>query len=315
MIKKQIDGMTKKEQLKARAKDRLHSFVLADGQIRGAIVHATHIINEMRLNHQLGILETLVLGHAYMGISLMTSNIKKGDRIAFKIQCSGPIKGLSVEANAHGEVRGYLKTNPIPIDKPLESFDLSPFFGTGFIEVIHYPEYAKQPYVGQVKLEYRRLAADLANYYLTSEQTPTSFNLSIRFDQEGNVTGAGGLLLQAMPDAEEENIAKLEPIVQSLPSIGDAFSANQKAEEFISGHLAELNPKLLANRRVEFYCHCQKDTVGNVIANLDKETLEDIAKNGPFPLESICHNCNTIYQFERGELEELYKNKFEILKP
>jgi molecular chaperone Hsp33 len=309
MIKKRLDGITKKEELKARAKDRLHTFILAEGQIRGAIVHATHMINEMRMNHQLGILETLVLGHAYMGINLMTSKIKKGDRIALKIQCSGPIKGLSVEANAHGEVRGYLKVNPIPIDKPLESFDLSPFFGTGFMEVIHYPEFAKQPYIGQVKLEYGRLASDLANYYLKSEQTPTAFNLSIKFDQEGNVTGAGGLLLQAMPDAEEENISKLEPMVKQLPSIGDAFTVNQKPEEFVNGHFADLKPKILSNKRVEFFCPCQKDTVGNVIANLDKETLEDIAQKGPFPLESICHNCNTVYQFNKEELKEMWIKK------
>ena len=132
--------------------------MLADGRIRGAVIHGSHMIDEMRLNHELGILETLILGHAYLSISLLTANMKGPDRISLRIECSGPIQGLSVEANAFGEVRGYLKVNPIPIEKPLESFDTAPFFGTGFLIVTRYPAHAKQPYEGRVKLEYGSIA-------------------------------------------------------------------------------------------------------------------------------------------------------------
>jgi molecular chaperone Hsp33 len=149
MIKKEIPGMSKKEQLKARAQNKLYNFILENGHIRGAIIHGTFMIKEMRANHHLGILETLTLGHAYLGASLLIANLKDRDRIAFKIECEGPIKGLSVEASAFGEVRGYLKNNPIPIDNPPASFDLAPFFGEGFLEMTHYPEYARHPYVGQ----------------------------------------------------------------------------------------------------------------------------------------------------------------------
>lgn len=309
MIKKTMDGMSKKEQLQAKANDRLYHFLLADGNIRGAAVHATHMIKEMRLNHNLGILETLTLGQAYIAVALMTSNLKQDDRVAFKISCEGPIKGLSVEANARGEVRGYLKVNPIPIDAPPESFDLSPFFGTGFLQVIHAPQYAKHPYSGQVKLEYGRIAADLANYYLTSEQTPSAFNLSVQFDKEGNVTGAGGIMLQAMPGADEEGIEQLETLVYKLPSLGKTFSQNTSVEDFIVTHFKELNPQMLSNRRVEFFCPCHKDTVGHVISKLRKVELQDILKNGPLPVETICHNCNTVYTFDKSEIEGFYSQK------
>ena len=76
MIKKQLFTETMKERLVASAKDRLHNFLLADGIVRGAVLHGTHMVNEMRANHELGILETLVLGRAYLGIALMSANIK-----------------------------------------------------------------------------------------------------------------------------------------------------------------------------------------------------------------------------------------------
>ncbi|MBW2434772.1 MAG: Hsp33 family molecular chaperone HslO, partial [Deltaproteobacteria bacterium] len=95
MIKKQLSTETMKERLVASAKDRLHNFLLADGAVRGAVLHGTHMVNEMRANHELGILETLVLGRAYLGVALMSANIKGIESISVKIDCSGPIKGLT----------------------------------------------------------------------------------------------------------------------------------------------------------------------------------------------------------------------------
>lgn len=295
--------MTNKELLKARAKNKLFNFILEDGNIRGAILHGTHMIKEMRLNHELGILETLALGHAYLAAGLMTANLKQNDRIAFKIECAGPIKGLSVEASAFGEIRGYLKVNPIPIDKPPDSFDLAPLFGEGFLEVVSYPEFAKQPYVGHVKLIRGSIAINLANYYLSSEQTPTSFNLSVKFDTQGNVTGAGGLFLQALPDVDDSRLAQLEQMVPQLPSIGEIFAAGQSPEEFVNHHFLSFSPRFLANRRIEFFCPCSRDTIAAMFANMDKDTLKDMAKNGPFPVEVICHNCNTAYRFNEQDMQ------------
>jgi len=223
MEKKQPYGDTLREKLLASAKDRLHKFLLADGAIRGAIMNGTRMVNEMRANHGLGILETLVLGRAYLGAGLMAADLKGNDRISIKFDCSGPIKGLVAEANAFGEVRGFLKQVPIPIDNPMESFSLSPFFGAGFLSVTKYLEDAKQPFTGQVILKYGNIAKDLANYYLASEQVPTAFNLSIKFDTEGHVTGAGGLFLQALPRTDDDLAAKGSPtclhwVKNSLPT-------------------------------------------------------------------------------------------------
>lgn len=307
MIKKKIPGKSGRDYVLARAKNKLYNFMLEDGQIRGAFIHGTHMVDEMRHNHGLGILETLVLGHAYLGISLMTANLKGQDHISFKIECSGPIKGLSVEANGFGEVRGYLKSNPIPIEKPLESFDLSPFFEKGFLAVTRFPAYAKDPYVGHVKLSYGSIAKDLANYFLTSEQTPTAFNLSVHFDSAGNVIGAGGLFLQRMPGGGIKDIDKLEELIRNLPSIGEVISRDENSEDFIRHYFEPFSPNIIANRRIAFFCRCRKKTIGQFIAKLPLETLEDMANNGPFPVETRCHNCGTVYRFEKEEIETSFK--------
>ena len=294
----------------AGARDRLYNFILADGAVRGVIMNGTRMVNEMRANHELGILETLVLGRAYLGAALMSADLKSNDRISIKIDCSGPIKGLVVEANAFGEVRGFLKRIPIPIDKPMESFDLSPFFGAGFLSVTTYLEDAKQPFTGQVMLEHGNIAKDLASYYLTSEQVPTAFNLSIKFDPAGQVTGAGGLFLQAMPQADEELAGSMEERVTRLPSLGEVFTEEKDPEALVATAFKGYSPRILANRRIEFMCHCSPERVRNLLMLLPADELKDIRAKGPFPVEINCHYCNTPYQFTKENIVEIYAKRY-----
>lgn len=310
MIKKRIFGKTRKEQLIAGARDRLYSFLLAGGTVRGVMINGTRMVNEMRWNHELGILETLVLGRAYLGCGLMSSNLKGNDRISLRIECSGPIKGLNVEANAYNEVRGFLKNVPIPIETPMKDFDLTPFFGAGFLTVTRYAEDAKQPFESRVMLRYGNIAKDLAYYYLASEQLPTAFNLSIKFDSDGEVTGAGGLLLQTMPGADEKTIAGLENLVRDFPSLGVVFSAEGDPEALIKDMFKAYSPSILGSRRVEFMCRCSKDSVQNLLSLLAREELKDILEKGPFPLEINCHNCNTHYHFDEPEIRKIYHDRF-----
>ena len=310
MLKKKPYGNTLKEQLLAGARDRLHNFIVADGAIRGVIMNGTRMVNEMRANHELGILETLVLGRAYLGVGLMSADLKSNDRVSFKIDCSGPIMGLVVEANAFGEVRGFLKRVPIPIEKPVESFDLSPFLGAGFLSVTKYLEGAKQPFTGQVMLKYGNIAKDLANYYLTSEQVPTAFNLSIKFDTDGRVTGAGGLFLQAMPQADDGLADSMEARVMNLPSLGEVFSGDEDPETLVAGTFKDYSPRFLANRRIEFMCHCNREKVHNLLTVLPIDELKDIRDNGPFPVEVNCHYCNTPYQFEEEDIRQIYGKRY-----
>jgi molecular chaperone Hsp33 len=298
MKKRKKYGNTVKEQLIASRRDRLYNFILTHETVRGVVVHGTRMVNEMRWNHQLGILETLVLGHAYLAAALMSANLKGSDRIRLQVECSGPIKGLSVEANAFGEVRGYLSQVPIPIDKPLESFDLAPFYGAGFLSITKFLEDAKQPFIGKVMMEYGRLAKDLALYHLKSEQIPTAISLGIRFDKKGDVTGAGAMMLQAMPGAEDGKLAMLEEKMHSLTSMGEAVNQKGFPLDWIQSSFGEYCPRLLNQRGVEFMCHCSRERI---------KTMIDMAENGPFPVEIRCHYCNSIFHFSQKDLMAIQK--------
>jgi molecular chaperone Hsp33 len=305
MKKKKIFGETLKEQLMASRRDRLYHYSLAQGTVRAVVINGTRMVNEMRWNHDLGLLETLVLGHAYLGCALMSANLKGNDRIGLQIECSGPIKGLSVEANAFGEVRGYLKQVPIAVEKPLESFNLAPFFGAGFLSVTKYLEDAKQPFCGKVMIEYGRLAKDLALYHLKSEQIPTAIDLGVSFDKLGEVSGAGALMIQALPGAADDLLIALEESVHALSSMGAAVASEDFPQAWIERNFGAFDPKLLDQRGVEFMCHCNRDRIRAMISMLKPEDIADMAANGPFPIEIRCHYCNTVFEFNQKELQEI----------
>jgi len=310
MDKKFRLGHTLKDQLRAAAADRLYRFTLADNMVRGALIHGARMIYEMRANHQLGVLETLALGHAYLAAGLMAAGLKGNDRVKLQIECSGPIQGLIVEANAFGEVRGYLKQVPIPIQQAPADFDLSPFFGAGLMRVTRHLERAKAPFEGRIALQYGNIGQDLAHYYLTSEQIPTAVYLSIEFDADGRVVGAGGLLLQAMPGADDQTMADLETQIVNLPSLGKQLAANPDGHAFVTAHFNAYQPRLLTDYRVEFMCHCSRKKTAHLLAMLPLDQLQDIAKNGPFPLQMRCHHCNSSYGFDQTEIGRICAMRF-----
>lgn len=309
MIKNKIYGDTLKEQYRAAAEDKLYRFILDGGKIRGAVLKATKMVSEMRFSHDLGILETLLLGHAYMAVALVGADLKGNERIKLQIDCSGSIKGLSVEANVFGEVRGYLHQNPIPVETPPENYDLSPFFGAGFLSLTKHLEDAKHPFTGKVMLQHGNIAQDMAHYFLTSEQLPTAFNLSVQFDPDGTVVGGGGLLLQVLPGADEAVVKSLEERVRALPSLGAAFAEGEHPSELVQTAFARFAPKLLDDKRIEFMCHCSRKRMQDYLKVLPEKELADILETGPFPLDLRCHHCNSTYSFAPEDIKAVWGKK------
>jgi molecular chaperone Hsp33 len=302
MIKVDIFNKDVKAQFKAAAKDRMYRFVMADGKIKGAVVHTTRMVNEMRANHGLGPLETLVLGQAYIAVALMCSGLKGKDRVSFNIRCSGPVQGLDVEANTFGEVRGSLKRNPIQVDDPHQIQQLSTLFGAGFLTVTKYLDDAKSPYSGQIALEHGSIAEDLALYFLKSEQLPTGFKLSVYFNENQEVTGAGGVFLQAMPGVSPEQVIEAENSIQQIQSLGESFANGGGPEQLIEKEFASLYPRFIDSSRVEFFCRCNRKRMEDYLKNLSVSDMDEIKENGPFPLETRCHHCNSVYRFSKEDM-------------
>ena len=330
MIKAEIEDKELVTHLGQIEKDGMTVFVMADGLFRGAFYNGTAMVNQMRANHHLGILETMVLGQAELCAALLIPMMKGKEHITFKYDTNGPAAGFSVEADSTGYVRGHLFQNQIPVEKPLENWDLAPFFGDGTVTISRLAEGAREPQTGTTEIKFRNIAKDLSWYFAQSEQVNTAFNTSIQFDRQGRVIGAGGLFLQAVPysggkvtssdglvgrSAQTADSGKLsdkdydilcqkvENAFSAMPSIGNWFAEKGTREDVIYGLFREFKPTAVLERDVIFNCPCSAESFANSIKAMGKAEVEDIIKNDPEPLEVTCHNCGSVYKITKDMIK------------
>jgi len=304
MIPAEIPG-TVLTRLSEIAADGMDIFLLDNGNYRGSLLNGTRMVNQMRANHDLGIMETLILGHAYLAAGLLTGLVKGNDRIRMDIDCDGPVGGLSVDSSAGGEIRGYLRNARLAIEAAPETFDTAPFIGSGTLTVTRHLERSKQPMSGHVRLEYGRISEDLAHYFLVSEQKPTAINLSVHFDRDGVVTGAGALFIQALPESDQSSARDLDEAVRNLPSIGASLVDGDTPAHLINTALDDFNPEIIGSRRIEMSCPCGRDRFERYLHSLPATEIADILEKGPFPVKVTCHYCNSTYMYEKEEFENI----------
>ena len=316
MIKKEIEDKELNEFLQTLEEDKLRIFTMAEGRVRGALFHGTRFVNQLRAQHNLGILETYILGQASLCGALTIPMMKDMEHTSIKFEGNGPAQGYSVEASSTGFVRSYLFNEHIQLDKPLESWDLKPFLGEGTITFSRIHKDDKYPQSSTVEVNSGNIATDFATYFAQSEQINTAFNSSIQFDKQGRVIGAGAMYLQIMPKTggtakvgsqvdshaeesveEEDLLRRVENAFKACPSIGLLYSEKEvDSEDIILGLFREFSPTISLTRDVIFDCKCNEDYYINYLRTLPKDQIEDIKKNGPDPLEIICRNCGSIYK-------------------
>lgn len=302
MISVPFNDPTLEQRLDSMHPDGMSVFILAGGQLRGAFFHGTRFVSRMRAQHRLGLLETMVLGQASLCGALLIPTMKGHDRAVFRYDTQGPAAGFSVEANSEGFVRGFLLQDPIPIDKPLESWDLAPFFGPGLVSVIRFPEGVREPVTGSVEIKHRNIALDLAEYFLVSEQTGTAFNTGIQFDRDGRVSGAGGLFMQVMPGADPALVDAASRAFAAAPSLGQWFAEGGDREDVIYGLFRGMEPSVVLERDIVFDCPCSRENFAQHLKNLGKRELSDMVSDGKDPVEIVCHNCASSYRFGLDEI-------------
>jgi molecular chaperone Hsp33 len=305
MITVPISDPVLEERFRTMHPDGMTIFLLGKGELRGAFFHGTRFVSRMRAQHNLGLLETMVLGQAALSGALLIPTMKGHDRAIFRYDTNGPAAGFSIEANSEGYVRGFLLQDPIPVDKPPENWDLAPYFGEGIVSVIRFPEGAREPVTGSVPIKHRNIARDLAEYFHASEQTQTAFNTGIQFDKEGRVAGAGGLFLQTMPGADPELVLAAEHAFAAAPSLGQWFAEGGDREDVIFGLFRGMDPIVALERDIRFDCPCSRELYAARIAGLDRAELADMAENGSDTTEVVCHNCGSVYHYSRDEIRAM----------
>ena len=316
MIKAPITDKELLSHIDSMEADQLHVFTMADGRVRGALFHGTRFVNQIRVQHKLGILETYILGHAGLCAALTIPMMKDLEHNVIKYEGTGAAQGYSVEADSTGYVRGYLYNESIPVKNELDDWNLTPFMGPGSFTFSRVHKDDKYPQSSTVDVDGDNIAKDFATYFAQSEQINTAFNSSIQFDKQGRVIGAGAMYIQVMPKTggtkgdgggtdshaeesleEEKLLTGAENAFKVCPSLGLLYSEKEvDSEDIIIGLFREFNPVITVKRDIIYDCPCNEqkyiDYLKTVPPSQLKEFLEG-SKDGTIQIQ--CRNCGSIY--------------------
>lgn len=277
----------------------------AEGQIRAFAATTKEMVEYAREAHNTSPVATAALGRLLTAGAMM-GVMMKGDKdiLTIKIEGDGPIRGLTVTADAKGHVKGYA-VNPQVLLPPNEKgkLDVGGALGIGVLSVIK-DIGLKEPYVGQTILVTSEIAEDLTYYFATSEQTPSSVALGVLMNRENTVRQAGGFILQMMPGASEEVIAALENKLNEITSITALLDEGMTPEQVLEHILGDFGMEILDKIPTRFACNCTRDRIEKALISVGKTELQAMIDDGK-TIEVNCHFCNKHYPVTVDELKNL----------
>ena len=279
----------------------------ANSQVRAFAAVTKETVETARKAHNTSPVATAALGRLLTAGAMM-GVMMKGDKdiLTLQIQASGPLEGITVTADSQGRVKGYVGNPEVIIpanDKG--KLDVAGAVGIGLLNVIK-DMGLKEPYSGQVVLQTSEIAEDLTYYFAVSEQVPSAVGLGVLMNKDNTVQQAGGFIIQVMPFAEEETIAKLEENVQKIQSVTTLLEQGHTPESLLEQVLDGFDIEINDTIPTEFYCNCSKSRVERALISIGRKELNELIQDGK-DVELNCHFCNQNYVFSVEELKEILR--------
>lgn len=279
----------------------------ANNQVRAFAATTRDVVETARAAHNTSPVVTAALGRLLTAGAMMGTMMKNDkDILTIKIQCDGPIKGLTVTADVHGNVKGFAE-EPMVILPASEKgkLDVAKALGLGVLSVIK-DMGLKEPYVGDTILTTSEIAEDLTYYFATSEQVPSSVGLGVLMEKDNTVKQAGGFIIQVMPFVEDEVVDRLEANIAKLEPVTNMLDKGMTPEQILETVLKGMEVEFTDTMPTKFACNCSKSRVEKALISIGRKDIQEMIDDGK-EIEMHCHFCNTSYPFSVEELKEILK--------
>ncbi|MDG4657963.1 Hsp33 family molecular chaperone HslO [Ectobacillus antri] len=286
-------------------KDYLVKALAFNGEVRAYATVTTHTVREAQKRHDTWRTASAALGRSLTAGAMMGSMLKGEQKLTIKVEGNGPLGHILVDANAKGEVRGYV-ANPHVDFEANEQNKLRVYqaVGTeGYLTVIK-DIGMREPFTGQVPIVSGELGEDFTYYFAVSEQTPASVGVGVLVNGDDSILAAGGFILQIMPGAQEETITFLENKLKTIIPVSRMVEQGFTPEQMLHELVGEENLKILEHMDVAFQCTCSRERIEAVLVSLGKGELEAMREEED-KTEVHCHFCNERYIFTEEDLTQI----------
>lgn len=157
-------------------------------------------------------------------------------------------------------------------------------------------------YQGIVPIEGNTIAEMLEHYMLQSQQIETK--LWLNCDGES----ATGMLLQKLPDLPDQDSDTWNRIGILANTVTNKELQTLEAEQLLTSLFNEEDIRLFEARPTQFHCHCNRQSVSNMLHMLGESEIESILKEEKV-IEVNCDFCNLQYQFDTVDVAMIFSSE------
>lgn len=273
------------------------------------MVKSTKTVEEARCRHNTSPIASAALGRTLTAGLMMGYMMKnENDKLTININGGGPIGTILTVANNNGQIKGYVE-NPL-VDMPLKSngkLDVGGAVGINGKVTVMMDIGLKEPYVGSTDIVTGEIGEDIAMYYWLSEQVNSAVALGVLVDRDYSIKAAGGFIVQTLPFIEDEDLEKLENVLNNLKSVSDYFDNDDDVEDIAVKLFEEFDIEITDKIPVGFKCDCSEERMERGLISLGKKELKEIIEEEE-QIETVCHFCNEKYLFSRDKLQSILDN-------
>ncbi|MGT2906935.1 Hsp33 family molecular chaperone HslO [Streptococcus dentiloxodontae] len=284
--------------------DKLIKSISESGAFRAYVLDSTETVSLAQKKHNSLSSSTVALGRTLIANQMLVANQKGDSKVTVKVIGNSSLGHIISVADTDGHVKGYIQNSGVDIKRTATGEVLvGPLMGDGhFVVIVDYG--TGTPYTSTTPLITGEIGEDFAYYLTESEQTPSAVGLNVLLDEKDKVKVAGGFMLQVLPEASEEEIARYEQRIQNMPAISTLLESDDHINALLSAIYGEEPYKILSEETLSFACDCSQERFEAALQTLDKTELKTM-KDEDHGAEIICQFCGTKYTFTEADLEAL----------
>jgi molecular chaperone Hsp33 len=272
-----------------------------DGAFRWAVADITDVMEGVRDRFDLWPVPAAALGRCLAGAALLQRlSTKSPSRLMLDVRGDGPIQRVLAEADDEGNLRGMVGDGRVQVpDWPGGKLGVGRAVGKGVLRVLREYE-GGNSYQTQVELVSGEIGEDVAYYLSQSEQRKSAVLLGVLGKPSG-VVAAGGMVVEVLPGAPEETIARLESNIAGIRGVSHLIEEGG-AEHVVEKVLAGLDREVKEIRPLRYRCRCSRERLLGHLTLLPAED-RDYLRADDGTIEADCTFCGARYRFAPEELQ------------
>jgi len=305
--------MTTAMQPRATARpDALVRTISTSGSIAVKALVASELVCEALSLRAYSATASNALGRALMGALLVAVGSAADDAdeanvesVQVQFRGDGAMGSLTAIADSRARVRGTVQRPLIEFPPRADGHpNVARAIGLGTLHVVRHRPRWRSPYTGSVPLVSGEVAGDLTLYLTESEQTPSAMGLGVVVGPGRRDVAACGFLVQALPGATDEDLARVEENVAGLPGLATLLEGPIDADALIDRLLIGLGARERHTTTPRFFCPCTRERALRTLSLLERGELAELVATGAGQ-EIVCEFCGRAYQIASTEMQPL----------